>query len=1738
MKHFTIHFPCRLTPLGGMLLMLIASLGTPSQAENITTGNRLTLADTVTAVDDVTSDTSSYKNISASKFYVLYLNQKQRYVTQNSSSPATLNWSSAATPELRSVVRLIPNDAKTAYKVQFYNGYYGNALGSNTNSWTTAENATAEFTISVADSSSNLFYFSSNSSYVNGGSNGPMSWNNANDTNSRIRIIEVKVPTVTPIYDTSTATGYPVLGDVITDFTNVGTDDEAYYAFFNSENTAYKPGKGSSPGRRGFIAESSKAVIESTSLYYTLGDATSFSSSCLVKIKKLENIDSLSIQFLDGLYGSAPTANVSNTPAWSLVNTSSPTGFVLSSSYTNLNNESNIWFQDKVSYTRQIVYKQGDRDILINTTNTPKPEGSSSDPPQSPVWKANSSKGSWSNFYIYSINFESAGDLFKANVEPYFEGYIPDQLLGLTTTAYNSNKATYEAYKLKAEASPSTLTVDEYESLLAVVQNSANFNCPTSGWYRVYNKGTQKYVQGVSALVADAAEADATTTSSMVYVTVNDASNHTYTLTCQGETVGGSTATAMTVRPSDLGYATFIKGENLLTQPSDGTSTITLAATDDAISDYQKWCFEPYTSKGLSVALTTQSVGEKTYSYATYYAPFASQLSSETATAYTIAYNIKGDSLVRSTIPGNVIPAGTPAIIIDESGASSVAITIPTTAAVALSQRLVGVYLSQTWDTSTMLQFSGYNTTEEKYYFSTPAAATSTGPNKAYLLTTGSLYINDSDYALRDAKSLDVQVNFDNGMPMTYNPKSQYYHNNYVVGWSCYYQPQVYLKCSGNELGIINPALAAFNNTFGTTDYDCVIGSGTTTSSPTQYQNDMVITAPEGYVIEKVTIKGTAVSGLSGRTGYAKIYSTDGTTATFNTTSETTFTCQPKATSAIVTVVQVDANGNEKRTAGTTSQTIRCNFVITLKQTAGADAKGNRPSFAITEQTLYGDTHGSTIANYHDFQHDLIFYGLRNKKTGRFLHYDATETNTSHLSLVNYKSLTTAQDSSMVLWYFADPNKISSSNSIAAPTLGTSTDDSGNERGYIIGSLWTDDVLRYTSTGSTDNILMADADTQADSTRWQIIAHQSSTGYGDGINIAETSTGSFDTNHVFTGTKYLADTKGTDEDTDGTLGFVSSGEGDEAIWQTVLMIVADQPNPTWISDTETYPGTEVKRKMELSTNQQITATDAHYYRFYPSLAGNDALQPAGVFSSSVSSASTAELVDTASTVSNKPTDYIGNIWKLVAPSGANSGQFYIYNPTSQLYMTSDGSMTKTATIVNLYEANRGYGQIRIANTGQGNTYLQYTNDSGNSSFTTNQTDKPKTNTRWIISEVTDVKASGMNTPAAESDVFKTDNGGDGRSESNANIFFAARYYPFPVQLPEGYNAYIAKAYKGGEGQKNYVKLTELADRKVPANSAFIVKSDNGNAEVNNLTYDILTTDVTTDVTNNVLKGNVYNQAYGDDFVYNKTYTLGVKYNTKEERNGVPEYTDDQYTSYGTHVAFRHPANKTQMAAYKAYLYVDEATLTTEASGAPAFIFNLDFGNSEIVTMTGAGYGTLYYDHALYVPTGVQAGTATVSGSQLSIDYLYQSGDVIPAYTAVILKADSGRYTFDHADEAWVEPTYPAANDLRGTLTDSLTTGGDTYYKLALSDDGETIGFYWGAPDGAVFTNSAHKAYLALSAGSGTGTRGFSLGEATSITAPTANDTTTNRIYDLQGRRLSRPANRGIYINNGRKVLVK
>jgi hypothetical protein len=187
-----------------------------------------------------------------------------------------------------------------------------------------------------------------------------------------------------------------------------------------------------------------------------------------------------------------------------------------------------------------------------------------------------------------------------------------------------------------------------------------------------------------------------------------------------------------------------------------------------------------------------------------------------------------------------------------------------------------------------------------------------------------------------------------------------------------------------------------------------------------------------------------------------------------------------------------------------------------------------------------------------------------------------------------------------------------------------------------------------------------------------------------------------------------------------------------------------------------------------------------------------------------------------------------------------------------------------------------------------------------------------------------------------------------------------------------------------------------------------------------------------------------------------------------------------------------------------------------------------------LNVTEAGYATMYLAHNAIIPdfdneNGVYIVKSAINGwAQME-----KVTGILPANTGVVVKGE-GNYKFVYTQEnatANVE-----GNLLGGTVT--ATEIEEDAYVLGIVD-GE-VGLYKAKKASGVWLNNANKAYLpatSVTGASGSTSLRFDFGGTTGIEEVEIRNE-KKVIYDLTGRRVNEITKAGVYVVNGRKVMVK
>ena len=199
-------------------------------------------------------------------------------------------------------------------------------------------------------------------------------------------------------------------------------------------------------------------------------------------------------------------------------------------------------------------------------------------------------------------------------------------------------------------------------------------------------------------------------------------------------------------------------------------------------------------------------------------------------------------------------------------------------------------------------------------------------------------------------------------------------------------------------------------------------------------------------------------------------------------------------------------------------------------------------------------------------------------------------------------------------------------------------------------------------------------------------------------------------------------------------------------------------------------------------------------------------------------------------------------------------------------------------------------------------------------------------------------------------------------------------------------------------------------------------------------------------------------------------------------------------------------------------------------------FFLSEYEEDVVTVSEAGWATMYLGYQAYIPEGVNV--YAVTGVENGWVTKSQLEGVIPANTGVLLE-NAGEFTFKRAakDVAALE-----GNLMNGSVENTYVEGtayvlandsklGVGMYKAELNKDAE------GNEGTTHFLNNAGKAYLVLPATASLNSYSLRIPGTTGVEEVEIRNE-KEEIYDLTGRRVNEITKAGVYVVNGKKVLVK
>lgn len=212
---------------------------------------------------------------------------------------------------------------------------------------------------------------------------------------------------------------------------------------------------------------------------------------------------------------------------------------------------------------------------------------------------------------------------------------------------------------------------------------------------------------------------------------------------------------------------------------------------------------------------------------------------------------------------------------------------------------------------------------------------------------------------------------------------------------------------------------------------------------------------------------------------------------------------------------------------------------------------------------------------------------------------------------------------------------------------------------------------------------------------------------------------------------------------------------------------------------------------------------------------------------------------------------------------------------------------------------------------------------------------------------------------------------------------------------------------------------------------------------------------------------------------------------------------------------------------------------------------------------GSYYATFSSDKAVVFTSDVVVSGVSITNGKLTLndlnraDYdvtdakvgygtgIVEKGYYVPANTGVLVYSTEATapYYFPKETQTVTLPDLPA-NHLKPAPAKGGAFTAETgykYYKLAYDNyTAQTgLGFYWGVENGGAFIVKAGTAYLAVPESEVNNAKGFAFdSETTGIENVNVAVNQNKTIYNLNGQRVSNMSQAGLYIVNGKKVVIR
>lgn len=292
-------------------------------------------------------------------------------------------------------------------------------------------------------------------------------------------------------------------------------------------------------------------------------------------------------------------------------------------------------------------------------------------------------------------------------------------------------------------------------------------------------------------------------------------------------------------------------------------------------------------------------------------------------------------------------------------------------------------------------------------------------------------------------------------------------------------------------------------------------------------------------------------------------------------------------------------------------------------------------------------------------------------------------------------------------------------------------------------------------------------------------------------------------------------------------------------------------------------------------------------------------------------------------------------------------------------------------------------------------------------------------------------------------------------------------------------------------------------------------------------FDVTLSLPTTTDTSSTIHYAIGEKATAESPVYTKPVAISANHDgDKVELHAV---VVDEYGNVGEEKTCTYTFSKNASLAFKAQ-DIDSSYYAT-FSAAEDVVFPKDVVVYAVSVKDGKAVKTaLKTDYYEVTNTTVGEGTGIVD-----------DGYYVPANTGVLVMSLTPSVPYYFPKEA--QTTTLPDNQLKAAVEGGVFTAeaGYKYYKLAYGDYAAKtgLGFYWGADNGAAFNVKAGTAYLAVPATETQEAKGYSFsGETTGINNLNANGNKAKAIYNVNGQRVETPSQTGLYIVDGKKVVIR